>query len=453
MSAPECHKQLLQHLAACLGAYQPNKVVLALSGGLDSMVLLQLLHQLQPQAPWQLHAVHVHHGLQPDADQWLLFCQQQCQQRGIAFFAHHLQLTGQGNLEARARTARYQALEPYCDTTGSLLLTAHHADDQLETLLLALKRGSGLAGLSGIAAYRPFAAGSLVRPLLPFTRAELVKFAEQQQLCWVEDASNQDNRFDRNFLRQNILPRLTERWPAFAETASRSMAHCAEANQQLAAMTAELATNCISSDGELKLSPLTDYPKIQQDAIIRHWLASYQLNPEQRWLGTLRRDVIEARQDASPVLQLADWQVRRFNDRLYLLAANMIEPSEQTLLWQGEGELSLPGGLGRLLFRQERPEDSLAWLPLQLSEQEATVCFGRMSSDFKPAGAQHHKTLKQWCQLWLIPPWQRHQLPLLFEHDRLLAVAGQASCFHPEQANLWLCYHPGESFNMNCKEP
>lgn len=441
MNAPEPNQQLLKQLAACLGRYRPNKLVLALSGGLDSMVLLQLLHQLQRQASWQLSAVHVHHGLQPDADQWLLFCRQQCQQRGIPFFAHHVQLTGQNNLEARARLARYRVLEPYCDAADTLLLTAHHADDQLETLLLALKRGSGLAGLAGIATDRSFAQGRIVRPLLPFSRAELEQFATQHSLQWVEDSSNLDSRFDRNFLRHHVLPLLTERWPAFAKTASRSMAHCAEANQQLTVMAADFATDCISPAGELKLTPLADYPTIQQDAIIRHWLAGNQLIPEQQWLDTLRREVIQARQDASPVLRLAAWQVRRFNDSLYLLQACATAPSDRELVWQGESELHLPDGLGRLLFSQQRPTvDSSAWLPLQLSEPVATVCFGRMSSNFKPAGARHHKPLKRWCQLWQIPPWQRSTLPLLFQHNRLLAVAGQASTASADNATLWLRY-------------
>jgi tRNA(Ile)-lysidine synthase len=445
MNAPERHKQLLEHLAACLGAHQPEKVVLALSGGLDSMVLLQLLQQLQQQATWQLLVVHIHHGLQPDADQWLLFCQQQCQQRGISFASHNLQINGQENLEARARKARYQALEPYCDSPDTLVLTAHHADDQLETLLLALKRGSGLAGLAGIAAERPFAEGLLIRPLLPFSRFDLEQFAQQQQLDWVEDASNQDSRFERNFLRQQVLPLLIERWPAFAQTASRSMAHCAQAHQQLAAITAQQASGCISSDGELKLTALAGYSEVQQDAIIRHWLAGYQLNPEQRWLSTLRHDVMAARQDALPVLQIADCQIRRYHNQLYVLKNSTDTAIEQELLWQGEAELSLPSNLGRLIFSRQQPADSAGWLPLQSSEQGLTVCFGRMSARFKPAEASQHKPLKQWCQLWSIPPWQRLRLPLIFQQESLMAVAGQASAVSAQQANVWLQYRPDES--------
>lgn len=438
MKTPERDEQLQDHLAACLQAHHPKKVVLALSGGLDSMVLLQLLYQLHQQAPWQLLAVHIHHGLQSDADQWLLFCQQQCQQRGISFASYHLQISGQENLEARARHARYQALEPYCDSADTLLLTAHHADDQLETLLLALKRGSGLAGLAGIATERPFADGVLVRPLLPFSRFDLEQYAQQHQLDWVEDASNQDSRFDRNFLRQQILPLLTERWPAFAHTASRSMAHCAQAYQQLHAITADMASQCIRSSGELQLSALARYPKVQQDAIIRYWLAPYQLNPTQRWLQTLHRDVIDARQDASPVLQLSDWHIRRYNEQLYVLQNNTERPVDRTLSWQGEAELQLPDSLGILRFSVKQPEDSADWLPLHLTQPGVTVCFGTMSARFKPAHVLQHKPLKQWCQLWQIPPWQRQRLPLIFQQGQLVAVAGYASACQAEQATVWL---------------
>lgn len=442
MIAPVLYQQLENNLAACLRTHQPKNVVLALSGGLDSMVLLHLLSQLQPYAAWQLLAVHVHHGLQADADQWLTFCRQQCQQRGIKFSSHHLHITGKDNLEARARQARYQALEPHCDSADTILLTAHHADDQLETLLLALRRGSGLAGLSGIAAKRSFAKGLLIRPLLTFTRADLEQVAQQQQLSWVDDASNQDTHFDRNFLRQQVLPLLTERWPAFVKTASRSMEHCAQAHKQLEALTAEQATGCINADGELKLRPLAVFSAIEQDAIIRYWLAKQQLNPEQQWLQTLHRDVIAAKHDAAPVLRIADWQIRRFNDRLYLLPYRVDTKVYQRLSWQGEAELSLPDNLGMLLFSHQEPANSSEWLPLKIVAQGVTVCFGNMSSAFKPADALHHKPLKQWCQLWRIPPWQRQRLPLIFHHGKLVAVAGQASHCKCDQATVWLLHVP-----------
>ena len=194
-----------------------NQLVLGLSGGLDSMVLLQLCHQLTQSCAIRLKAVYIHHGLSANADQWADFCLQQCQKRNIAFEVQKVQLNPAANIEAQARAARYSALAAFVTTRQTALLTAHHADDQLETLLLALKRGAGPAGLSGIAALQPFAAGWLVRPLLDFSREQLEAFAQLQQLKWIEDESNNDSRFDRNFLRLEIIPLLQQRWPAFRQ--------------------------------------------------------------------------------------------------------------------------------------------------------------------------------------------------------------------------------------------
>ncbi len=161
----------------------------------------------------------------------LTFCQQQCHKCNVPFEVQKVQLNPAANIEAQARAARYSALAAFVTTPQTALLTAHHADDQLETLLLALKRGAGPAGLSGIAALQPFAAGWLLRPLLEFSREQLDAFAKQQQLTWIEDESNNDSRFDRNFLRAEVIPLLQQRWPAFRQNALRSVAHIQQQQQ------------------------------------------------------------------------------------------------------------------------------------------------------------------------------------------------------------------------------
>ena len=203
-----------------------NKVVLALSGGLDSMLLLHLLKQWQQQAPEQdrqLSAVYVHHGLSPNADAWAEFCAAQCALLQVPFVMEKVQLEGKNNLEAKAREARYQVLAAAINSSDTALCTAHHADDQLETLLLALKRGSGAAGLAGIAAAKAFANGWLVRPLLDFNRSELEAVAKTSAIPFIIDESNNNAAFDRNFLRLEVLPLLRQRFPAIAKTSSRAM--------------------------------------------------------------------------------------------------------------------------------------------------------------------------------------------------------------------------------------
>src|SRR5690606_19256071 len=175
-----------------------NQLVLALSGGLDSVVLLHLLAQARQLQPFTLSAVYIHHGISQHADSWAQFCAAQCAALQVAFAMRKVDIAGQENLEHKAREARYQALAELISTDKHMLLTAHHGDDQLESLLLALKRGAGPAGLSGIARQRNFAAGMMLRPLLEFSRQELEHYARQHQLQWIEDDSNSDMRFDRN---------------------------------------------------------------------------------------------------------------------------------------------------------------------------------------------------------------------------------------------------------------
>jgi tRNA(Ile)-lysidine synthetase-like protein len=204
-------------------------LLVAFSGGLDSTVLLVLAARFARAHGLALNALHVHHGLSPHADDWVAHCEGVCRQLAVPLIVERVQLCrGNGeSLEAQARAARYERLAAHLGE-GEWLLTAHHQDDQLETLLLALKRGAGLRGLAGMVASQPFAAGHLLRPLLDMSRAELAEAAQSLPYGWVEDESNEDPSYDRNFLRQQIIPLLKDRWPAMARTTARTMALCAE---------------------------------------------------------------------------------------------------------------------------------------------------------------------------------------------------------------------------------
>lgn len=221
-----------------------RQLLVAFSGGLDSTVLLHQLVLLREQDPsLTLRAVHVHHGLSAHADDWVAHCRQICQQWQVPLVVHHVTLARGGlGVEAHARAARYQAFQDTLNA-GEVLVTAQHQDDQCETLLLALKRGSGPTGLSAMAPSSAFAGSRLLRPLLNETRESLRQWALAHQLSWIEDESNQDDTYDRNFLRLRVIPVLRERWPHFSEAVARSASLCAEQEQLLDEMlAAELAS-------------------------------------------------------------------------------------------------------------------------------------------------------------------------------------------------------------------
>ena len=412
-----------------------HQVVLALSGGLDSMVLLHLLALARAEQPFALQAVYIHHGISQHASAWGTFCAEQCALRQVAFSQQHVYLQGSDNLEFKARNARYSALAEFIISPKHLLLTAHHGDDQFETVLLALKRGTGATGLGGIKPVRPFAAGHLMRPLLGFSRQQLQQYAQAQQLSWVEDDSNDDMRFERNFIRRQVTPLLTERWPHFISSVGRSMDNMQQLQQLLDDYSATDFQRCVAGDS-LLLPELAQLNQAQQNYIIRRWLKRWQLNPPVQWLQVLQREVIAAREDASPVLQLEQYQLRRFADALYVLTEQQCAPVKQQLRWRGEPVVVLTGQAGSLHFATEATEQALP-----LSAGRVEVAFGQLSLRFKPTGAAHSKPLKQWFKLWQVPPWQRLRIPLLLVDGQLMLVAGVSSAVAPAQASYWVSWH------------
>lgn len=419
-------------LANMIREHSASRIVLALSGGMDSMVLLELLHQARKLVSFELLPVYIHHGLSSNAGEWGKFCQQQAELRQLHCQIIPITLLTHTDLEQQARNARYQALADFITAPNHLLMTAHHADDQIETLLLALKRGAGLSGLGGMQKIRPFAAGFLVRPLLDFSRQQIVAYAAEHNLQWIEDESNNNQQFDRNFIRQQIMPLLSERWPAFVRTTSRSMLHLQTANHLLNDVIDNAVAQCCS-ETHLDLAKLRFFHPEQQEHILRGWLAKSGLNPSSQWLQTLQQQVIAARHDAEPLLLLGDYQIRRFADGLYLLKPLSTIPDDINILWQGEQTVMLPADLGNVYFSTNQRADML---PLTLETTELNIRFGLLNASFKPDG-KLHKPLKQWFKLWKIPPWQRGRIPLLFQQQQLVAVAGCASCSNEIAANYW----------------
>ncbi|WP_233078201.1 tRNA lysidine(34) synthetase TilS [Rheinheimera soli] len=412
-----------------------NQLVLGLSGGLDSMVLLQLCHQLVLDTDITLKAVYIHHGLSANADQWADFCLQQCLKRSIPFEVQKVQLNPTANIEAQARTARYSALAAFVTTPQTALLTAHHADDQLETLLLALKRGAGPAGLSGIAALQSFAAGWLLRPLLDFSREQLETFAKEQQLEWIEDESNADSRFDRNFLRLQVMPLLQQRWPAFRQNALRSVSHIQQ-QQQFVETQLEQLLPTVMHGAELDLKLLIAQDLTTQKLLVRRWLALTGLNPSTDWLERFFTELIGAKADAQPLLELDAYRIRRFADKAYI--TEVTEAPQAGVLLELKPGQQLNTVVGQFLLNSEGKGTALF-----LTDDPLYLVFGLFSLPFKPAGERQNKALKQWLKLWAIPPWQRLQLPVLVQNNQVVAVLGLASNAAEDQANTYIDWRKG----------
>ncbi|CAI1025554.1 tRNA lysidine(34) synthetase TilS [Serratia quinivorans] len=411
------NNQLSALLARQLGAHR--QLLVAFSGGLDSSVLLHLLVGLRQQLPdLQLRAVHVHHGLSDFADQWVTHCQQQCVAWQLPLVVQHVQVDSQqGGIEAAARAARYSAFASTL-AAGETLLTAQHLDDQCETFLLALKRGSGPAGLSAMAAQTSLGDNHLLRPLLGYSRQQLEAYAQQHQLSWIEDDSNQDPRFDRNFLRLQVLPLLNQRWPHFAAATARSASLCAEQEQLLDELLAEQLHKLLDEDRALAIDGLVTCSPARRFALLRRWIALFGVTmPSREQLQRLWEEVALSREDAEPQLQLGQYQFRRFRRRLYLLPL-MVDLREISLSWSLGDPLTLPDGLGELVSG----EGDIC-LRAPQSQQKVSIRFTAQGKH-RILGRAHSRPIKKLWQELGIPPWQRERTPLIYYDDQLIAALG-----------------------------
>lgn len=382
----------------------------AYSGGLDSSVLLHLLTKKK----WPgLHAVHVHHGLQAAADAWARHCQAQCEQWRVPLRVLRVTVEDQGSgLEAAARRVRYQAIRELMKD-GDVLITAHHREDQAETLLLRLLRGSGVRGLAAMRRLTPFAPGTLWRPLLKTPRREVRAYAEAQGLRWIEDPHNADPRFARSLLRAKIMPRLSERWPHAAECFGRAAEACAEGADLLDELADLDLENLSDLAGTLHIPGLLGLTSARRRNALRRWLARRQLAlPHADSLTRVDTEVLRAAADAEPCLAWPGAEFRRYRDRLHAMRNLPAPPTGVELDWDGREPLQLPAGCGVLECSGALPEKS--W----------RVCFPGGGERMRPAGAGHRRTLKNLFQEQGVPVWTRERTPLLCDETGLRWAGG-----------------------------
>lgn len=413
---------IADHLRRFLQSQPPaGRYLVAYSGGLDSHVLLHALHRLGI----NLAAVHVHHGLSPNADLWSEHCVAACNtlQVPCQVVRVHVSADGSGR-EAAARAARYAALEQALGE-GEMLLTAHHQDDQAETLLLMLLRGTGVAGLAGMPAARLFGRGLLARPLLGLPRSALRHYAEQHHLSWVDDESNFDTSLDRNYLRHHVLPLLRERWPAANCTLARAAAHLAEAGALLAELAeTDLAGACGSRPATLSITALCRLNAPRRRNLLRHWLRSRGLPlPDTVHLHRIEQEVLPARPDAEPRVDWNGVEVRRYQDDLYAIPPLSPLP-EVELTWDMAQPLSLPDG--RVLTVSAAAATGLS--AARCADARVTVRFRAGGERCAPAGRGHTHELKKLFQEAGVPPWERARVPLLYVDGMLALVVGYWIC-------------------------
>jgi tRNA(Ile)-lysidine synthase len=428
-------------LVSAITKYPKTPLVIAYSGGVDSQVLLHALVKLKhaKKFPNVMTVCHVNHGLSANASAWQTFAQQACQKLNVTFTVCqvNVQIQPQQSLEALAREARYQALQSIYNER-SLIITGHHRDDQAETFLLALKRGAGLKGLSAMAAETKQGKDTLLRPLLTISRAEIVNYANNNKLNWVEDESNSDTRFDRNFIRQKIMPLLNERWPSITQTINRSSSHCLEGQLLLNELAEQDLVSCQLTKQCLSVSELSKLSTARFNNLIRYFLAQHNyLMPSTEQLAQVYQQLF-ANEDKNPAVKVANNYLRRYKNALYL-TADFIDISDwQTDICCYEKDsvaidkvIELPCELGKLTFVNNQPfelSQSDQQIALPSKAQKVTLRFCHSNPTCLPDYRNHSRSLKKVLQELNIPPWQRKRIPFLYYDDVLVAAIGYFVC-------------------------
>lgn len=409
-------ERLRKELEALLPA-SVRKLSIAYSGGLDSTVLLVALAELADRLDVELRALHVDHQLQAASVQWSEHCRSNAAALRIPCTVLRVVVhRGAEGLEAAARKARYDALRPLIGFDEALL-TAHHADDQLEGILLALMRGAGVNGLAAAPALQPFSSGLLVRPLLAFTRTELESWARAQQLQWIEDPTNASLGFDRNYLRHHITALLKRRWPAAAANAVRASTHFAEASGLLEEL-AKLDLQSSTVGPCLDLTKLRRFSDARRRNVFRQWLKENGVRaPSARKLASIDHDLLVAQSDRIPRIEIDHAVLQRHRDLLYCSTAlGAIEQS--SLEWDTHSPLLLPAGLGRLHLEQGQGEGvARARMPGRVS-----VSFRGGGETLRVSNQRPTRALKKLLQEANVLPWWRPRLPLIYAGDLLVAV-------------------------------
>ena len=402
---------------------QGNHLTIALSGGIDSVVLLHVLATLSEQMQFTLSAVHVNHGISRNATLWSRFCCNLCHTYDVSIYVAYLQIKKEPgiSLEAIAREERYRVFNRM---QSDYVVLAQHLDDQAETLLLQLFRGAGIKGLSAMPIVRKQIsdnAPKILRPLLEISRSRIEVYARQNKLNWVNDESNDSTIFNRNFLRHDILPLLSKRYPNYPKTLLRTSRHLSEASLLLDELAAIDSENCLIS-GRLQVDSLRKLSFSRAKNLLRRNLFQQgATSPSTVKLEEILTQLLSARPDSQLHISFGDNEIRCYKGAIYILPQKKLLPEPNEYIWHGEPHLALQHLNGTLHFTQVKSQGISQ--PKMMNEP-MVIRLRSGGEHFMPACNRPRRSLKNLLQEASIPPWERNVMPLLFCGEKLVWVPG-----------------------------
>ncbi|MDI9817785.1 tRNA lysidine(34) synthetase TilS [Legionella sp. W10-070] len=393
-----------------------QRLLVGYSGGLDSTVLLHAI-ALIPEYASKLIAVHINHGLSPNAYDWQNHCRLFCSQLKTPLIVKKIDFKREANIEEAARKARYEVFAQLIEKNDGLVL-AHHLNDQAETLLLHLCRGTGVDGLAAMTPVKAFAQGKLLRPLLQISRTQLEAYAHLHQLQWIDDESNQDIGFSRNYIRHQVMPLLSARWPELENKLARTSLHCQQAQANLNDLALMDCPYLKKKSLQLPIAHLIQLSEARITNVLRFWLKSNQVRmPDTATFYRLISEMIQAKEDTSPQVSWDGVCVRRYQKTLFLLKEKPA-PLASLIKWSMFPDTLIIKNLG--ILQVKTSNEGLA-VPDNASIE---VSFRRGGEAFYWHGQT--KQLKKLFQEWQIPPWLRDRIPLVYINNQLACIVGYA---------------------------
>jgi tRNA(Ile)-lysidine synthase len=392
-------------------------LLVGVSGGIDSVVLSHALSQLRLLYPFDLTFIYVDHQLHPESKKWANTLKQLAKKLSTEYIYEKVTIDQDLKLgtEGAARKHRYQAFQKH---QKDILVLAQHEDDQLETLILQLARGAGLKGLSCMPEYHENL--KIWRPLLGVSKNLIYGYQQEHKLKFIEDSSNLDNKYDRNYLRNKVIPLIKKRFPQFAATSGRSIKHIADAYNYQNLMNAELYENVLEGTNQLnglKLKKLSNY---DMGNVIRYWLNEHQvLMPSVKVLEQIVNQVKKITLESCINIKVDEMSIRSYNNSLFLL--KNIENSFKSVIWKDQHRVILSNN-------REVLANKKVGKGLLLDESKKIVIDKphNMNLKIKIKAKQPARSLKYIFQENKIPPWERENYPCVYVEDKLIAVIGLA---------------------------
>ena len=397
----------------------PNKFCIAFSGGVDSTVLLHVMKNIIDEKS-QIRAIHINHNIVDNSKVWSKTCKSICKNFGIDIEIISLEVTHNGyGLEAAARDERYKKLKEKL-YENEYLLTAHHEEDQMETVFLRMARGTGLDGLQGINEKYSFGEGIIFRPMLEVSKTSVMDYAKEHQLKWVEDSSNQDTHFDRNFLRKKIIPQFRERWPSIASSVSR-LSQLSAQNIKILNQIAEEDIGPIANMNELPLAKLLDKSFERANNMLRYIILANGMSiPSMKTLQDGLKEMLDPETDKS-VIAWKDYCIRKYKNHLYFLSNSDLEPNkvDVRIPWEIGKTVNLGENIGTIEATFIHGDG----LSIKKCKNKLTISYRQGGELIKPIGHRINKSLKNLFQENQILPWMRDKIPLIYYQDELVSVA------------------------------